>query len=410
MSAARRLIVVVAHAWYTDVIGGSFRLATEFATDLANCGHRVFYVCCAPDSSRGLPAQETIEGVDVRRYPRPQHRTRWGRLRHHVAATADLVAEIHSRQAVDAISGHSPLQFRGAMQAVRSDGRIFRNYTVHSPFDDELMSNSPDGRVRWRDRVAARIARHIERRNLQGADLVQTDSHFTLDVLATKYGAQIRNKGTVAPGWVDTEQIRPIQDRRALRQSLGEPWNGAGPVFFTLRRLESRMGLETLIGAACRLRDGGRTFRVLIGGGGSLRSQLEQQIRDADLSDRMYLLGRLPEVDLARCYAAADCFVLPTRALECFGLIVLEAFAAGTPVIASRVAAIPEIAGQQGDNFLFEPGNADELADRMQRFLAGELRPAIDLRQTACQFERRVVTRQWRRLVRDEGGELRVES
>ncbi len=48
--------LVVDHAWYGDVIGGSFRLASEFAEDLAAAGHWVDYVCCAPDDRPDGPA------------------------------------------------------------------------------------------------------------------------------------------------------------------------------------------------------------------------------------------------------------------------------------------------------------------------------------------------------------------
>ena len=104
------------------------------------------------------------------------------------------------------------------------------------------------------------------------------------------------------------------------------------------------MGLDTLIDAVDRVANHSPPFRVLIGGDGSLRPNLEKRVRDLRRESTVKFLGRLAESQIPLCYAAADCFILPTRALECFGLIVLESFAAGTPVIAARVAAIPELA------------------------------------------------------------------
>jgi glycosyltransferase involved in cell wall biosynthesis len=185
------------------------------------------------------------------------------------------------------------------------------------------------------------MARSIDRRNCRVADRVQCDSQYTLDTLQQKYPRQIGDKGCVAPGWVDYARFASAGSREQARHSLGPTWESEVPVLFTLRRLEARMGLDTLIEAAALVRDRGHNFRVLIGGSGSLRESLTGLIRERRLTDRISLLGRVPEADLPACYAAADCFVLPTRALECFGLIVLEAFAAGTPVIASNAAAIP---------------------------------------------------------------------
>ncbi len=221
-STGPQSILVAAHAWYGDVIGGSFRLASEFAQSLAEAGDRVTYVCCAPEGGEVRPARETISGVDVRRYPAlAKRRSGWGRMQYHVRQTAALVSEVLREGPVDAISGHSPLQTRGAVRAAR--GRdAYINYTVHSPFDDELQSNWGEGRdPRMAERLAVRAARSIDRRNLKAADRVQTDSRYTLDVLADRHGAWVRTKGVVAPGWVDVDRFRPVENRRAVRRATG---------------------------------------------------------------------------------------------------------------------------------------------------------------------------------------------
>jgi len=159
------------------------------------------------------------------------------------------------------------------------------------------------------------------------------------------------------------------------------------------------MGLETLVEASRLLAQKGLKFRTLIGGGGPLRESLQQRIAAAGLQQHVELVGRLSEEQLAGCYAAADCFVLPTKALECFGLIVLEAFACNTPVIASNVAAIPELAERQGKDWMFEPGNAEQLADRMQAFLEHRLKPTADLRAIAMEYDKAKVLKEWERIL-----------
>lgn len=389
-------IVVVCHAWYGDLIGGSFRLASEFADHLAATGYRVSYVCCAP--SPELAAVEMVNGVMLQRYPAPSAGlTRWSRLRYHVRETRRLVAGIVQNSTIHAISSHSPLQGLGAAQAVKGTAALI-NYTVHSPFDDELTSN--DGSpMSLRQKLIRTVARRVDRQNVRLADIVQTDSEYTQRDFRTKFGRVMESKGVVAPGWVEADQFVPVADRRAVRTKLGGPWDVDGPVFFTLRRLENRMGLETLVEACSILKAEGLQFRTLIGGGGSLRDQLQQQIDQAGLQDSVYLLGRLPEDQLAASYAAADCFVLPTRALECFGLIVLEAFACNTPVIASNVAAIPELACRQGDSWMFEPGNVNQLAARMRAFIEGELKPKGDPRGIAVDFDKPKILQRWTELL-----------
>ena len=67
--------------------------------------------------------------------------------------------------------------------------------------------------------------------------------------------------------------------------------------------------------------------------------------REYDLHGSIRFLGHIPEIDLPQKYQAADFFVLPTRNLEGFGLVILEAMASGTPVLGTPVGAIPEVIG-----------------------------------------------------------------
>lgn len=319
------------------------------------------------------------------------------KLRYHLRQTVLETRQLNDRYGFAAASLHSPLQGLGVLTALMGTD-VMTNYTVHSPFDDELLSNFP-AKPSMLQRLAVRQARHIDRKSCRLAKTVQCCSRYTLRVLQERHDAAIQNKGIVAPGWVDGDRFRPAIDRRQIRRDLSDTWNTDCPIFFTLRRLENRMGLETLVEASQLLKGRGQSFRVLIGGGGSLKSQLEQQIAQSDLQNNVLLLGRLPEEQLPLVYAAADCFVLPTKALECFGLIVLEAFSCHTPVIASNVAAIPELAEQQGDGWMFEPGNAEQLADRMQAFLETRLQPTVNLREIALKYDKANVLKEWERVL-----------
>ena len=163
-------ILVPCHAWYGDVIGGAFRLATEFALHLAQEGFRVSYVCCAEKPFASDRQVENIDGVYVYRYQPPETRlSRLQRLRYHVSQTAGLCRQIHEASPVAAVSSHSPLQGLGAAQALHGKN-TFINYTVHSPFDDELLSNVGERGPGLGQKLAARIARWVDRRNIALAD------------------------------------------------------------------------------------------------------------------------------------------------------------------------------------------------------------------------------------------------
>lgn len=396
-SAETQHVAIACHAWHEDDFGGSFRLASEFAEHLAGRGHPVTFVCCAPQGNLTLPRRETVHNVTIRRYRPPgEWMPRFARLRYHIRQTGRCIGEAAAERSIAILSGHTPLQFLGAAQQLRH--AAFKTFLVHSPFDDELLANV-SGRAGWTQRLKARLGRWVDSRCVTLADRVQTVSNYTLESMIQKHGSAVRAKGVVAPGWVDAGRFRPTPDRIGTRARLGGHWNTDQPIFFTLRRHEARMGLDTLIDAVDRIARQSRPIRVLIGGDGSLRPSLEKRVRDLRLEGTVKFLGRLPEQQIPQCYAAADCFVLPTRALECFGLIVLESFAAGTPVIAARVAAIPELVQVQGDNWLFEPGNAADLADRMDAHLTGRLTSSANIREFAERFNRPAILQKWTELL-----------
>ena len=67
----------------------------------------------------------------------------------------------------------------------------------------------------------------------------------------------------------------------------------------------------------------------------------------------VHFLGHIPEENLPQMYQASDFFVLPTRKLEGFGLVILEAMASGTPVLGTPIGGIPEVIGPFDRELLF---------------------------------------------------------
>ena len=74
--------------------------------------------------------------------------------------------------------------------------------------------------------------------------------------------------------------------------------------------------------------------RLVVGGTGPLEGELKAQVARLGLQDRVSFPGRLADDDLVRHYQAADLTVVPTIALEGFGLVTVESLACGTPVVA----------------------------------------------------------------------------
>ncbi len=84
-------------------------------------------------------------------------------------------------------------------------------------------------------------------------------------------------------------------------------------------------------------------------------------------------MGRISDRDLSLAYQAADVFLLPTRDLECFGLIILEALSYGCPLIATDAGALPEILGSMVGNAIVPAGDVGRLAEKLGAMIDGRL-------------------------------------
>ena len=158
---------------------------------------------------------------------------------------------------------------------------------------------------------------------------------------------------------VRLERFEVGGSRQQAREGFG--LGGNELVIGSVGRLAPEKGFDVLLEAAAvaasRLH---RPLRVLIAGDGPCRAQLEEQARRLRLGPKVLFVGHYQ--DIPRALAALDLFVLPSRHEAC-SLALLEALAAGVPVIASRTGGNAEVIGDSGAALLVAPGRADELAD-----------------------------------------------
>jgi glycosyltransferase involved in cell wall biosynthesis len=114
------------------------------------------------------------------------------------------------------------------------------------------------------------------------------------------------------------------------------------------------MGLENLIIAFNELRKEVPDIQLIIGGKGPLEDGLIAMAKSFGIEQKVHFAGFIPEDQLPQYYQMADLFVLPTKELEGFGLVTLEAMASGLPVIGTPVGGTKEILGKFNPEFLFD--------------------------------------------------------
>lgn len=175
-----------------------------------------------------------------------------------------------------------------------------------------------------------------------------------------------------------------------LGEALG-PTLVEGPYVLSVALLRSHKNLPVLIRAFAALSGYRRDLKLVIVGEGPERKGLARLSADLRVSDRVVLLGRLPDPAIAALYVHASVFVAPSLA-EGFGLTVLEAMARGVPVITSTAAALVETAA--GAALAFDPYRAEELSVLIKRVLDDDALRA-DLRTRGLQ---RVRALSWERM------------
>jgi phosphatidyl-myo-inositol dimannoside synthase len=150
---------------------------------------------------------------------------------------------------------------------------------------------------------------------------------------------------------------------------------GTGPVVISVSRLVRRKGQDVLLQAWPRVLRGFPSAKLLIVGDGPMRSRLAERAR-REFADSVVLAGDVPGEELAAHYSAAQVFVLPCRddrrglQTEGLGLSVLEASAAGLPVIVGRSGGSPTSLLDGRTGLLVDPHRPEPVAQAILRLLA----------------------------------------
>jgi glycosyltransferase involved in cell wall biosynthesis len=207
----------------------------------------------------------------------------------------------------------------------------------------EINTGFGTGKVRGREAA-------ISRRAFAAAEAVIAISEPLHDMLRRFGGAR---RIDVIPCTVDD-----------LYWTLPPKPRGAGPfTFYGQAHLTPRKGFDLLIRAFASRFRGDQTCRVVIGGGGTIRAELEALAASTGVQSQVSFLGSIPRDVVRDSMWAADCFVLPSHA-ENFGVVLIEALATGLPVISTRCGGPEDIITDEV-GLLLRPGDEQGLADAL---------------------------------------------
>jgi glycosyltransferase involved in cell wall biosynthesis len=159
---------------------------------------------------------------------------------------------------------------------------------------------------------------------------------------------------------VDTELFRPELACQKMRYRLSEG-HPEDPLLLYIGRLSAEKEIDRIKPVLKAIPNA----RLALVGDGPYRDELEAHFADTATNFVGYLAGE----DLASAYASADAFIFPSRT-ETLGLVLLEAMAAGCPVVAANSGGIPDIVTDGVNGYLFDPKDETGAITATQRLLA----------------------------------------
>lgn len=222
---------------------------------------------------------------------------------------------------------------------------------------------------RWQGRIATEHSRRIdqlERRLVHGTQQVVVCSHYMaqqLEALLTADPTYI----TVIPNAVyrPTNPFQHVAEQRTYRSRYAAA--NEHLVFF-IGRLVYEKGVQVLIEAWAQLQHQ-YAGQLVIAGTGPDADLCKQRGAELGLQERVQFRGRISDAERDRFYHAADVAVFPSI-YEPFGIVALEAMAAGCPVVATRTGGLQEIIEPHETGILVEPDHVDALAWGLRHTLA----------------------------------------
>ena len=191
---------------------------------------------------------------------------------------------------------------------------------------------------------------------LRNSRRIIIDSNFTRELLL-KRNPGLSNRTRIVPLGIELEEYQAL-DKEKIRKEL----DINGFVLFTVSRLEKMKGIDIAIDAIRKLNI--PDIHYYIAGKGRLEAESKEMCRKDNIKN-VHFLGELFEEELKKYFAMADVFIYPEVSEPAFGLVSIESMAYGTPVIASRSGAIPEVINEEV-GLIFEKGNSDELAEKIK--------------------------------------------
>ena len=236
---------------------------------------------------------------------------------------ANRAAAIAAQEEFDVIHAHDWTSYLAGVAAKRVSGKPLVLHVHATAFDQAASDNIDPAQY------------EIEQAGFAAADRIITVSHFTKNILTTKYGVDPARQYVVHNG-CDTHE--PPRYEPTLQELKAQ---GKHIVLYH-GRITIQKGVDYFVHAARRVVDEDPSVVFVISGWGDMTNQIIEQVGRLGLSQHILFAGALWEEERDRMYQSVDLVVMPSVS-EPFGLIPLEAMQHGTPSLISKQSGVGEV-------------------------------------------------------------------
>ncbi|MDN5919963.1 MAG: glycosyltransferase family 4 protein, partial [Pseudonocardia sp.] len=359
-------VLMVSWEFPPVVVGGLGRHVHALSRELVAAGHEVVVLSRQPigtDPTTHPSAEERVDGVRVLRVAEdPPHlefatdMVAWTLAMGHALVRHALVTLLPG-WTPDVVHAHDWLVAHPAVAIADIAG---------VPLVATLHATEAGRHTGWLSAPLNRQVHSCEWWLANRADAVVTCSSAMRTEVATLYDLD-PDRVTVVHNGIDAGRWRV--SRAAAGAARAARASASGPQLVYFGRLEYEKGVQDLIAALPRIRRRHPGTRLLVAGSGTQRAFLDERVAAHRVRRSVEFLGHLPDADLAALLRTADAVVLPSR-YEPFGIVALEAAAAGAALVASTAGGLGEVVRDGETGVTFTPGDVPGIAGAVSRALS----------------------------------------
>jgi glycosyltransferase involved in cell wall biosynthesis len=347
---------------YFPISGGTGAYVYYLSHSLQKLGHNVHVVARDKQDS-----EKIVNGIQVHYVKGVGNAlTRYWRF---ARSASKKIEELNKQNGFDIIHSNLPLV---PSFAIPNDSAKAIVCAVHSTWKGEAIVTKRDNPKELNPNEKAMIRfnfvlRAYEKKLMKRSDALIAVSKYTVDELTELYGIEEEKIHVIYNG-VDVEKFKPRPNRAEMHREFGLEEDHKIVLF--VGRLYHRKGLEILLRSIPPVLREFSKVKFVISGKGFKKKEENLRIlaQELNIEENVKFLGYVPDEKLPSLYSASDIFVLPAI-YENFPFAILEAQAAGLPVISTKVGGIPEFLVDNENGFVIDPGDSTQLTQRLLALL-----------------------------------------